>query len=188
MTSHLPQPPESTPLNSMESLVICPNCVHQFRAIPVDIQERLADLERANARLRESLQAAEINVDQARKCFRDEQLVKEKAEQQLAEAREWITSVSHAIKTAPEFAAGTWGGDKEGWGYHFEVVRWMVREIAALRASLAERDARLSSIYQFGVDTLSGRIDGPDDRAWQRESVREMTKRARPSAAGKEPE
>lgn len=27
-------------------------------------------------------------------------------------------------------------------------------------------------------DTLSGRTDGPDDRAWQRESVIEMTRRA----------
>ena len=29
------------------------------------------------------------------------------------------------------------------------------------------------------ADTLSGRADGPDDRQWQRESVLEMTRRAR---------
>jgi hypothetical protein len=37
----------------------------------------------------------------------------------------------------------------------------------------------LESIRQYGSDTLSGRVDGPDDRAWQREAVNEMTKRAR---------
>ena len=37
----------------------------------------------------------------------------------------------------------------------------------------------LQSIRQYGSDTLSGRADGPDDRQWQRESVLEMTRRAR---------
>ena len=36
----------------------------------------------------------------------------------------------------------------------------------------------LKAIAQYGSDTLSGRVDGPDDREWQREAVREMTKRA----------
>ncbi len=40
------------------------------------------------------------------------------------------------------------------------------------------RDA-LESVRQYGSDTLSGRIDGPDDRAWQRGAVLEMTRRAR---------
>jgi hypothetical protein len=39
------------------------------------------------------------------------------------------------------------------------------------------RDA-LKSIWQFGADTLSGRVDSPDDREWQRDAVKEMTKRA----------
>lgn len=47
----------------------------------------------------------------------------------------------------------------------------------------AERDAlreALSSIQIYGLDTLSGRTDGGvDDRAWQREAVNEMAKRAR---------
>lgn len=38
----------------------------------------------------------------------------------------------------------------------------------------------LDSIRQYGADTLSGRADGgADDRQWQREAVREMTRRAR---------
>jgi hypothetical protein len=40
------------------------------------------------------------------------------------------------------------------------------------------RDA-LESVRQYGYDTLSGRVDGPDDREWQRAAVLEMTKRAR---------
>jgi len=37
----------------------------------------------------------------------------------------------------------------------------------------------LQSIRRYGLDTLSGRTDGPDDRDWQRAGVNEMTKRAR---------
>ena len=37
----------------------------------------------------------------------------------------------------------------------------------------------LSSIRRYGNDTLSGRIDGIDDRNWQRDGVMEMTRRAR---------
>lgn len=37
----------------------------------------------------------------------------------------------------------------------------------------------LESIRQYGADTLSGRVDAPADLAWYRDSVREMTRRAR---------
>ncbi len=37
----------------------------------------------------------------------------------------------------------------------------------------------LEGIHRYGLDTLSGRVDGPDDREWQRAGVNEMTKRAR---------
>ena len=37
----------------------------------------------------------------------------------------------------------------------------------------------LEGIQRYGLDTLSGRVDGPDDREWQRAGVNEMTKRAR---------
>lgn len=46
------------------------------------------------------------------------------------------------------------------------------------------RDA-LGAIRQYGVDTLTGRVDGPDDRAWQRAAVNEMAKRARLALEGK---
>jgi hypothetical protein len=59
------------------------------------------------------------------------------------EVREWRTSVSSAIKNAPEFEPGAWAGDKEGWGYHFEIVNFLHRDRLALRARVeeAERDA-----------------------------------------------
>lgn len=47
-----------------------------------------------------------------------------------------------------------------------------VPEIAELREAL-------DSIRQFGSDTLSGRVDGPTDREWFKDGVREMTRRAR---------
>ena len=37
----------------------------------------------------------------------------------------------------------------------------------------------LEGIQRYGLDTLSGRVDGPDSREWQRAGVNEMTKRAR---------
>lgn len=61
----------------------------------------------------------------------------------------------------------------------------LVDEIIKLRAenaALAEQNAKmrekLASIRRYGLDTLSGRTDGPDDREWQRAGVNEMTKRA----------
>lgn len=51
--------------------------------------------------------------------------------------KEWRDSVSNAIKQIPEFATGKWGGDKDEWGYHFEIVRWITKSYADLEASLA---------------------------------------------------
>lgn len=47
----------------------------------------------------------------------------------------------------------------------------------------------LKAIRQYGADTLSGRADGgPNDRDWQRDAVREMTRRARVALPQSEPE
>jgi hypothetical protein len=50
---------------------------------------------------------------------------------------------------------------------------------SAMSESPQRLRAALESIWQYGADTLSGRTDGPDDRAWQRDAVREMTMRTR---------
>lgn len=69
-------------------------------------------------------------------------------------------------------------GDDDGNG-----DRVLNRIEAALVRQAAENEAlleALKAVYRYGADTLSGRADGgPDDRAWQREAVAEMTKRAR---------
>lgn len=52
-----------------------------------------------------------------------------------------------------------------------EVYR-LNREVSRLREAL-------SAIQQYGLDTLSGRTDGPSDVNWHRGAVNEMTKRAR---------
>lgn len=44
---------------------------------------------------------------------------------------------------------------------------------------LAEAEEVGLSIYIYANDTLSGRVDGPDDRAWQRAAVVEIRNRAR---------
>lgn len=48
----------------------------------------------------------------------------------------------------------------------------------AMKVAAGYRDA-LYGIRRYGLDTLWGRTDGPDDRNWQRAAVNEMTKRAR---------
>lgn len=51
---------------------------------------------------------------------------------------------------------------------------------AEQRAASPDLLEALDAIRQYGSDTLSGRADGgPDDRAWQRGAVIEMTRRAR---------
>lgn len=53
------------------------------------------------------------------------------------------------------------------------------RQLRTIEGGLAAARDALDAIWQYGADTLSGRVDGPDDRKWQRDSVVEMTKRAR---------
>ena len=73
-------------------------------------------------------------------------------------------------------------------------VREAFAWLAAQGTQKAEADAQdqsarlldaLDSIRRYGLDTLSGRTDGPDDREWQRAAVNEMTKRARLAIEGK---
>ena len=46
--------------------VICPNCVHQFRAIPVNAQTRIAELEAALADAIKRAEAAEKDAERYR--------------------------------------------------------------------------------------------------------------------------
>lgn len=65
-----------------------------------------------------------------------------------------------------------------------EIVRdGKIERHVFLGNSAREMYDALTAIRQYGADTLSGRADGPDDRQWQRESVLEMTRRARVAIA-----
>lgn len=46
---------------------------------------------------------------------------------QLKESEEWKLSVLSAVKTIPEHTSGQWAGDKEGWGFVFELINWLQR-------------------------------------------------------------
>lgn len=50
---------------------------------------------------------------------------------------EWQSSVLGRLEAMPEFRDATWAGDKRGWGFVFEFVGWMHREIKSLRSQLA---------------------------------------------------
>lgn len=65
-----------------------------------------------------------------------------------------------------------------------EAVPALCADLLAARAEVARLREALESIRQYGSDTLSGRADGPDDRNWQRDGVREMTRRARTALEG----
>jgi len=54
------------------------------------------------------------------------------------------------------------------------------QSVAALQAKNEKLREAIDGIYQYANDTLSGRVDGPDDRDWQRAAVVECRNRARP--------
>ena len=76
------------------------------------------------------------------------------AQAEIERLKEWKSSVSQAVKALPEFHTGEWYGDKDGWGYHFEVIRWMAREIAALRSQLMEAREALQAIADWKFDFM----------------------------------
>lgn len=125
-------------------------------------------LGRANAgRADELAESRRVNLELRAAMLAENKAARE-AEQQLAEAQKRIEHLA---------------GDRDD-----GLSRYVTRlAYEALREQLAERDSILASIYQYGQDTLSGRVDGPDDRQWQRDTVLEMTKRAIANRAGKEP-
>lgn len=70
-----------------------------------------------------------------------------------ARLTEWKSSVLNALKTFPEFTAGEWGGDKEGWGFCFEIVRWAQRELARRQS---DDDLLRTELDAAGVDPCEG--------------------------------
>lgn len=67
-----------------------------------------------------------------------------KLEGEVGRLQEWKSAVLGMVKRIPEYETGSWGGDKEGWGFVFELVKWQTSEVKRLRASLdtAEQERR----------------------------------------------
>ena len=126
------------------------------------------------AELKSALTAAQQERDDLaelvigyRNQIRNECLRAEAAEQGAAALREWKTAVLSAVRHIPEYA-GPWAGDKEGWGFAFEVIRWQTRHVEVLKQEAAtlraERDALRAALEQIakaptflqGGDGLSG--------------------------------
>lgn len=85
-----------------------------------------------------------------------------------------LTGTAEIIGSDGTMIGSAFIGDDKG---EFDVDRVMAN--ARLIAAAPELLDALESIRQYGIDTLSGRADGPDDREWQRGAVLEMTRRAR---------
>lgn len=67
-----------------------------------------------------------------------------------------------------------------------EVIALKDKEIERLKARMEGLEDALSSIRQYGLDTLSGPSAGTtDDRAWQRSAVVMMTQRAINALSGR---
>ncbi len=62
---------------------------------------------------------------------------------------------------------------------YVEMAKELESDRDRLQAEVDRMREGLESIRIFSTDTLSGRVDGPDDREWQRAAVNEIAKRAR---------
>ena len=99
-------------------------------------------------------------------------LTKLKAE--LEQLKEWRDAVSRGIKNIPEFGTGEWGGNKEGWGYHFEVVNWLQRERTRL-AEIVKQCHEANGPVEVEVDAdLPSAI-----RKWREKASQEYSKAKR---------
>lgn len=71
---------------------------------------------------------------------------------------EWKTSVMGALESKPAFREARWAGDKRGWGFVFEYVNWLHREIEGLSALSLEnqrlRECREGLMEAANVNSL----------------------------------
>jgi hypothetical protein len=65
---------------------------------------------------------------------------------------DWKHGVLCAARMIPEFETGTWAGEKDGWGFVFELIRWQTKEVAQLREQLEAAGKELSALRQLNID------------------------------------
>lgn len=99
-------------------------------------------------RVSDALSEAQLiatNIEDERNLLREQEV---EACRRLDALEEWKRSVLNAVKQIPEYEIGVWGsGDKEGWGYVFEVIRWQTRRVSRLRELLEKTEGWLEETW-----------------------------------------
>jgi len=113
-------------------------------------------------------------------CLKSELAAEQEKHQDLKNTHEKVCKM--AVSHFPTGSVGKHMMEEEI-RRHTGNTEWFRGKYKEAEADLAGTRMALESIRQYGADTLSGRIDGSDDRSWQREAVLEMTRRAREELA-----
>lgn len=58
-------------------------------------------------------------------------------ESENARLTDWKQNIINTVKAFPEYEPGEWAGDKEGWGYCFELINYVRRERDRLEQQLS---------------------------------------------------
>jgi len=61
---------------------------------------------------------------------------RDQARAEAERLEEWKKSVSNICKTLPEFDKRPWTGDKDGWGFHFELIKYIGQDRDLARAEV----------------------------------------------------
>jgi len=154
-----------------------------------EVLDRIEELEKENEGLKQKLSTAVRDIRMTAEgdiynaeCERDEALLElsrarstvAELEERLARSSEengrlkdWRDNISKLIKGRPEFSIDHWHGDKEGWGYHFEVIAHVFRERDSFKAkseSLADELAKSSTEIESLKEALA-RVERERDEA-----------------------
>ncbi len=119
-----------------------------------ELHESITRVTSLTQRLQEKEAQTELPPQESWKAsyfwMRDQRDVAEAREAELKaeieRLREWVFTVSSAIKLIPEFFTGAWGGDKEGWGYHLEMVNYCRRKREEAEASAKRHADRMEAL------------------------------------------
>lgn len=57
---------------------------------------------------------------------------------QISKLEEWKRAILGLVKKFPIYQVGEWAGEKEGWGYVFEVIRYVHKQMLKKEKQIAE--------------------------------------------------